>query len=170
MTTGVGHSDLRPLWPLRLDPPTNAMNDLANPLRPVSDFTRKPSPHWQVKAVTAKHGTHYEVVGSDGVTVASNIQSLELARLFALSPQVFNHFKSLRLEAERALYHMVDCDVTQCDFEEIAEDAQGEWEQVAPGAPEFAEWLLNLQQLEEMVGPQSYPPEGVSVQYDLFMD
>lgn len=170
MTTGVGHSDLSPPRPLRQHTPSNAMNELACPLRPVSDCTRKPAPHWQGMEIFTENGTHHEVVGSDGVTVASNIQSLELARLFALAPQVFNHFKSLRLEAERALYHMVDCDVTQFDFEETAENSQGEWEQVASGAPAFAEWLLSLEQLEEMVGPQSYPPEGVSVQYDLFAD
>lgn len=146
------------------------MNEPVCPLRPTSDSSRNPAAHWLVKEVTTKQGTHYDVVGSEGAIIAAHIQSLELARLFALCPQVFNQFKSLRLEAERALHHMVDCDVTQCDFEKIAEDAMGEWERVSPGAPAFAQWLLDLEQLEEMVGPQTYPPRGVSVQCDLFAD
>lgn len=170
MSTGGDHSDLRPPQPLHQSTPAKDMKESAFPLRPIHDSSRKPATHWQVKEVKTEQGIHYDVVGSDGATVAAHIQSLELARLFALSPQVFNQFKSLRLEAERALHHMVDCDVTQCDLEEIAEDAMGEWERVSPGAPAFAQWLLGLEQLEETVGPQKYPPKGVSVQRDLFAD
>lgn len=170
MPTGGDHSDLRPPLPLRRSTPARAMNEYVCPLRPVSDSTRKPAPHWRVKEIATEHGFHYEVVGSDGVTVASDIQSLELARLFALSPQIFSHFKSLRVEAERSLLHMVDRDTTQCDIEEVAEDTLGDWERVSPGAPAFAQWLLALEQLEEMVGPQTYPPKGVSVQRELFAD
>lgn len=146
------------------------MNELSLPLAPVNDFKPMLTPHWQVKEVTTEQGIHYEVVRSDGRAVASDIQSLELARLFALSPQLFNCFKALRVEAAHALRNMVDCDVTQCDLHEIAEDVQGEWDRVSPGAPSFARWLLTMEQLERMVGPQNYPPEGVSVQCELFAD
>ncbi len=66
----------------------------------------------------------------------------------------------------RALDHMVDTDMR--DVEEIAEDASGHWEEASPSAPEFASWLLDLYELEDMVGPQAYPPEGVTSQHKLF--
>lgn len=146
------------------------MNELARPLAPVSDFKPMLTSHWQVMEIKTEHGIHYDVVRSDGGAVASNIRRLELARLFALSPQLFNHFKSLLVEVTRVLYDMVDCDATQYDLQEIAEDIQGDWERVSQDAPAFASWLLAMEELEEMVGPQTYPPEGVSGQYELFAD
>ena len=143
------------------------MQEYTQPLAPIHADKPLLSTHWQVREVKGETGTTYVVVGVDGAALASNINSLELARLFALAPQVFENFKSLRLEAERALYNMVDCDVTQCDLVEVAEDCQGEWEEAAPGAPEFASWLIALEELEMMVGPQTYPPKGVAVQLEL---
>lgn len=144
------------------------MNDLAQPLSPVATETPMLAPHWQIRAVQDARGQSYQVIGTDGAVVASNIQTLEIARLFALSPLVFKNFQALRLEAERSLDQLVDSSFY--DIEEVAEDASGHWEEECPGAPEFASWLLDLYELEDMVGPQADPPEGVTKQYKLFLD
>lgn len=146
------------------------MNEPAEPLRPITGDVPMPSPHWHIREVGEPGSRHYQVVASAGTVVASGIKSLELARLFALSPQLFENFRMLRLEAERALYNMVDCDITQCDIKEIAEDEKGQWDETAPGASAFATWLLDLEELAAKVGSQGYPPEGVATQADLFRE
>lgn len=144
------------------------MNELAQPLSPIGTETPMLSPHWQIRAVQDARGQSYQVIGTDRAVVASDIKSLEVARLFALSPLVFKNFRALRLEAERVLDQLVDSNFY--DIEEVAEDASGHWEEECPGAPEFASWLLDLYEIEDMVGPQAYPPQGVTCQYNLFLD
>ena len=144
------------------------MNEPAQPLCPIATATPMLAPHWQIRAVRDARGQSYQVIGTDGALVASDIQSLEIARLFALSPLVFKHFHALRLEAERALDQMVHSNV--CDIEEVAKDASGRWEEASPGAPAFASWLLDLYELENMVGTQAYPPIGVAWQCELFLN
>ncbi|WP_153064257.1 hypothetical protein [Acidovorax sp. ST3] len=144
------------------------MNETALPLCPIATATPMLAPHWQIKEVQDTRGKSYQVIGTDGIVVASDVQSLEIARLFALSPFLFESFRDLLSEAERVLEHMVD----SCwyDTKEIAEDEDGLFEEDSPGAPEFASWLLELYKLVKMVGPQAYPPKGVTWQYELFFD
>jgi len=95
-----------------------------------------PATHWQIKEIQDTRGKSYQIIGMDGTVVASDVRSLEIARLFALSPFVFENFRPLLFEASRVLELMVDSSFYGID--EIAEDANGRWERDSPGAPAFA--------------------------------
>ncbi|MDR6154702.1 hypothetical protein QF021_002791 [Acidovorax delafieldii] len=144
------------------------MNESARPLCPTATATPMPATHWQIKEIQDTRGKSYQIIGMDGTVVASDVRSLEIARLFALSPFVFENFRPLLFEASRVLELMVDSSFYGID--EIAEDANGRWERDSPGAPAFASWLFELYELEKLVGPQAYPPEGVTWEYELFLD
>ena len=67
--------------------------------------------HWHVREVARDGCTIYEVRDSRGAVVAADIKCLEHARLFALSPLVFENFQLLEQEAVRALACSHTCDV-----------------------------------------------------------
>lgn len=127
-------------------------------------------PHWQVREVAYNGGVQYDVLDSKGTVVAANIKSLELARLFTLAPQIFENFKLLENEAQRALSHMLDVNEMAYDLDEVASDVDGEWGRVSPGSPDFARWLIELKELREAVGEQQFPPPGVPRQVGLFTE
>lgn len=124
--------------------------------------------HWHIRAFERDARTLYEVRDSNGTMVAGNIQSFEHARLFALAPLVFEEFKLLEGEAARALWHMVDAIQGIYDVEDVAEDVDGEFETACPGAPEHAQWLMEVSALREAVGEQDFPPTGTPRQEGLF--
>lgn len=143
----------------------------SSPALPHNDGDTTPFlPHWHVREVARNAGVEYEVLDSNGAVVAANVKSLELARLFALAPEVFENFKRLEREAVRALFHMLDVNQGTYDVEEVASDLDGEWERVSPGAPDFARWLMEVEELREAVGEQQFPPPGVPRQVGLFAE
>lgn len=124
--------------------------------------------HWHIRTLERDGLTLYEVRDSVGTLVAGDITSLEHARLFALAPLVFKNFKLLEVEAVRALWHMVDCNQGAVDVEDVAEDVEGEFEKASPGAPEHAQWLMEVSALREAVGALDFPPTGTPRQEGLF--
>ncbi|QHE87214.1 hypothetical protein [Hydrogenophaga sp. BPS33] len=126
--------------------------------------------HWHIRAFEGDGRTLYEVRDSSGTLVAGDITSLEHARLFALAPLVFHNFKLLEVEAVRALWHMVDSNQGTVDVKDVAEDFEGEFEKASPGAPEHAQWLMEVSALREAVGEQDFPPTGIPRQQGLFVN
>lgn len=124
--------------------------------------------HWHIREVAQDGSTVYEVRDSRGAVVAGNIKCIEHARLFALSPLIFQNFQLLEKEAVRALWHMVDANPGTYDVEEVAVDVDGEFERTSPGTPEHAQWLMEVASLREAVGEQDFPPVGTPWQVDLF--
>lgn len=127
-------------------------------------------PHWHVREVSQDGATVYEVRDCNGVVVASDVRSLEHARLFALAPLMFENFKRLEGEAIRGLWHMVDANAGDYEVEEVADDVDGRFESASPGAPEHAKWLMEICALREAVGEQEFPPVGVPCQLTLALD
>lgn len=136
------------------------------PLRPVRGEHVPFDTPWHIRQVDTAEGTHYEVRDSRGELVAADIKRLEHARLFALSPSLLSDFDLLANEAQRVLHFMVDQQVGNLDLREVAEDVDGQWESISGGAPEFAQWLLDIEDLRATIGPQS-PVEGVARQAEL---
>lgn len=136
---------------------------------PESDFADRALflRHWKVKEVN--RGTvQYDLIDALGKVVASGVKSLELARLFALAPFLFEALEPLEGEGRRALFQMLDVMEGSYDVDEIAEDVNGEWEMASPGAPRLAALLTELRELREAVGDQQFPPSGIAWQGELF--
>ncbi|MDR7093944.1 hypothetical protein [Hydrogenophaga laconesensis] len=127
-------------------------------------------PHWHVREVSRDGATVYEVRDCNGVVVASDVKSLEHARLFALAPLMFENFKRLEAEAIRGLWHMVDANAGDFEVEEVADDVDGRFESASPVAPEHARWLMEVGALREAVGEQAFPPVGVPRQLALALN
>lgn len=140
------------------------------PLSPTTGSHPLFLPHWQLRKVERDGCIRYDVIDSESSVVAANVRSLEFARLFALAPLVFEHFKRLEREAGRALSYMLDVNEMAYDLEDVASDADGEWERTSPGAPDFARWLMELNELRVAVGEQQFPPPGVPQQARLFVE
>lgn len=143
-------------------------SDIA-PLRPIQGEHVPFDAHWHIRKFDTAEGTHYEVRDSRGEVVAGNIKCLEHARLFALSPSLLSEFERLTSEAQRVLHFMVDEQEGSLDLREVAEDVNGQWGSVSDGAPEFAQWLLDIEDLRATIGPQS-TVEGVARQAELDLD
>jgi len=124
--------------------------------------------HWHVRELLRDGCTVYEVRDSKGAVVAAEIKTLAHARLFALAPLLFENYQSLEKEATRALWYMVDVNQGDYDVEDVAEDVDGEFEASSPGAPEHAQWLLEVGALRDAVGGQEFPPVGTPYQAPLF--
>lgn len=124
--------------------------------------------HWHVREVTRDESTLYEVRDSRGAVIAADIKCVEHARLFALSPLIFQNFQLLEEEAIRGLWHMIDVNPGSYDVEEVAADVDGEFERTSPGTPDHAQWLMEVASLREVVGEQNFPPAGTPRQVDLF--
>lgn len=127
-------------------------------------------PHWHVRQVEKDGGFQYEVRDSTGAVVAAGVKCLEHARLFALSPLVLENFDLLQHEAGRTLHQMVDADQGALDAHEVADDFDGKWEELSPGAPAYAQWLLEIAELREAVGVQAFPPAGIPWQQQLALE
>ncbi len=124
--------------------------------------------HWHVREVAQDGSSLYEVRDSRGSVVAADIKCIEHARLFALSPLIFQNYELLEEDAVRALWHMVDVNPGTYDVEEVAADVDGNFERTSPGTPEHAQWLMDVASLREAVGEQDVPPAGTPRQVDLF--
>lgn len=108
--------------------------------------------YWHTHQVQTASGTHYEVKDSLGQVIATGIKVQSHARLIALAPLLHENFDPLLEEAERALHHMLDVNEGMLDFSEVAEDENGEWEDACSGAPDFAQWLIDMDELREALG------------------
>lgn len=104
---------------------------------------------WHIRESKRDGRSLFEVRDSMGNLVAADIASLKHACLFALAPRLLENFQLLEAEAERALWHMVDANEGYYDVEEVAEDIDGGWERTCSGAPEYAQWLLDVRSLIE---------------------
>lgn len=124
--------------------------------------------HWHVREVAQKGSPQYEVRDSRGEVIAANIKCIAHARLFALSPLIFQNFQLLEEDAVRGLWHMIDANPGTYDVEEVAADVDGEFERTSPGTPEHAQWLMEVASLRDAVGEQDLPPDGTPRQVDLF--
>lgn len=136
------------------------------PLAPVQGDTVPFAPYWHIRQVEGPQGIRYEVRDSRGEVVAADIKTIEHARLFALAPQMHTHFHYLANEAQRTLHFMVDVQEGLLDIHEVAEDVDGKWERGCNGAPGFAEWLIDVRELQASIGDQ-YPAKGVARQKEL---
>lgn len=140
-----------PSHALRLEDPANALSD------------------WTIYQVDSANGAFYEVRDSRGKTVATGINNLQHARLFALSPILLENFDPLCVEASRSFHHMVDANEGTIDLEEVADDEDGDWEESTPGAVDFAQWLLDMDELREAVGEQTSLPVVTECQAKLLL-
>lgn len=124
---------------------------------------------WHIHQAATTDGTQYEVRDSRGQAIATGVKSLAHARLIAFAPLLLKNFDLLVPEAERSLHHMLDASDGMLDFEEVADDEDGEWESSCPGAPDFAQWLIDMDELRESVGEQDFSSEA-GVQGELQLD
>lgn len=127
-------------------------------------------PHWSVWETSEGSCKRYQVRDAQGSLVAADVTCLQHARLIALAPLLLENFDLLKDEAYRALHHMVDASQGMLEIEEVAEDPDGTWEEAAPGAPSFAQWLLGLEELRDAIGAQGLLPERAPRQVSLALE